>query len=509
MHRYQLLASAALFAATPAFAQVSLPASVAIDEGKIAVVTATRRAGIPKGKTLSFTYRTVAETALPGQDFVARSGSQSIRKNANSYTLNIQTIDDAAFEQDERLFLEVVAAGITTRVPIVIRDNDVAPIPEPPIVDPVPLPPPTEPTPAPDPINDGYVKSPGLKGLQAVADKLNVNDFLYNASVATKSAAPDVVGAFRFDCYSAHFNNDDTLVYHGQPGKSHGHQNYGNTALNAYSTYESLRETGDSTCMNVLNRSGYWAPAMTDGKNYYRVHHDTIYYKRRPISDPKCSLTSGDPKAEGNCVDSPNGLRFIFGYDMLTGKTPPGAFYFMCSTGTVASPDSGHKPTLTAAMAICPTGARVHAIIKSPTCWDGVNLDSPNHRDHVAYIVRDPNTGINACPKTHPFVVPAFTLNQTWLVTPELKQAANEGTLRFTSDDHVPNAAAGTTYHGDWFGAWNDQILAMWHDNCINKMLNCSDGDLGNGKKLRNDAKAKYGTQPQVVPIPSGEVGAH
>jgi hypothetical protein len=41
-----------------------------------------------------------------------------------------------------------------------------------------------------------------------------------------------------------------------------------------------------------------------------------------------------------------------------------------------------------------------------PTCWDGVNLDSPNHQDHVAY----PETGTfesgGKCPKTHPVRIP-------------------------------------------------------------------------------------------------------
>jgi hypothetical protein len=28
----------------------------------------------------------------------------------------------------------------------------------------------------------------------------------------------------------------------------------------------------------------------------------------------------------------------------------------------------------------------------------------------------------------------------------------------------------------------------MWTDNCINKMLNCSGGDLGNGMQLKGAA---------------------
>jgi hypothetical protein len=31
----------------------------------------------------------------------------------------------------------------------------------------------------------------------------------------------------------------------------------------------------------------------------------------------------------------------------------------------------------------CPAGMMVN--VRFPTCWDGVNLDSPDHMSHVAY----------------------------------------------------------------------------------------------------------------------------
>lgn len=45
----------------------------------------------------------------------------------------------------------------------------------------------------------------------------------------------------------------------------------------------------------------------------------------------------------------------------------------------------------------CPNGLRSQIFF--PSCWDGVNLDSPNHKDHVAYPDRMDN---GACPPTHP-----------------------------------------------------------------------------------------------------------
>jgi hypothetical protein len=34
----------------------------------------------------------------------------------------------------------------------------------------------------------------------------------------------------------------------------------------------------------------------------------------------------------------------------------------------------------------CPAGIMVN--VRFPTCWDGVNLDSPDHMSHVAYPAR-------------------------------------------------------------------------------------------------------------------------
>lgn len=55
----------------------------------------------------------------------------------------------------------------------------------------------------------------------------------------------------------------------------------------------------------------------------------------------------------------------------------------------------------------CPGGIRATVIF--PSCWDGVTLDSPDHRSHVAY---SPNSGAlgaladDSCPSTHPVRIP-------------------------------------------------------------------------------------------------------
>lgn len=61
---------------------------------------------------------------------------------------------------------------------------------------------------------------------------------------------------------------------------------------------------------------------------------------------------------------------------------------------------------------ICPGGIR--ATITFPSCWDGRNLDSPDHRSHVAYT---PNRAVLAgdrCPASHPVRIPQLMYEMQW-----------------------------------------------------------------------------------------------
>ena len=352
----------------------------------------------------------------------------------------------------------------------------------------------SEPTPTPGtstpPPTTSPSPSPSLLGEVAIASEFDVNSELTQAPIPA-SAAPDVVGAFRFICSAGQLLKDDPIVYPGQAGKSHLHQFYGNTGTNASSTYSSLRKSGQSTCMSPLNRSAYWMPAMLDGKgNVVRPDHIQIYYKRRPKSDPKC--TAGNYQAEGNCVDLPNGLKFVFGYDMVTGTPPTGEAYFNCKgTGATAA----HYDNIPAAIAGCVTGGQIGAVIKAPDCWDGKNLDSANHRDHMAYSNYG-TWGYRKCPTTHPYVIPGFTL-QAWYTI----AAGDDLKLWSLSSDAMhPELPHGSTFHADFFMAWDPTVKGMWHANCIDKMLNCAAGNLGNGWMMKQFAGFSWYANPRLVP---------
>jgi len=312
------------------------------------------------------------------------------------------------------------------------------------------------------------------------------------------SSAPDVVGAFRFLCSAGQISYDDPIVYPGKPGAAHLHQFFGNLGATALSTYESLRKSGESTCQNDLNRSAYWMPAMLDGKgNVVRPDFVSIYYKRRPATDSFCTT------AARGCVGIPRGLRFVFGWD----QTRPNErqprnnklFNFKCVQGW--TPTTAAFPDMIEPMKACMPGQWLSATISTPQCWNGVELDSKDHRSHLAEMVRNGNRGLNACPASHPWIIPQFTMGVSYSI-----EVGDDPTLwTLSSDDMLPPAMRrpGSTFHSDYFEAWQDEIRLRWEAGCIDKMLNCSDGDLGDGQIMARGKRYSSGKAlPRLVPVP-------
>jgi hypothetical protein len=341
-------------------------------------------------------------------------------------------------------------------------------------------------------VSDGLTAEPGqiASGLQVAG--------LVEAAAVPPSAAPDVVGAFRFLCSAGQVSYDDPIVYPGQPGKAHLHQFFGNLEANASSTYDSLRKSGESTCQNELNRSAYWMPAMLDGKgNVVRPDYVSVYYKRRPASDPFCTT------AAKGCVQLPRGLRYVFGWDQSRPSEAQPENQELISFKCIQdwTPTTASYPDMVEVMKACKPGQQLMAQIHSPDCWDGVHLDSPDHRSHVAQMVRDANTGQLSCPATHPYNIAQFTLGVVYSI-----EAGDDPTLWQLASDHMLPTnlrRPGASFHSDWFGAWEDSILQRWHRGCIDRMLNCSDGDLGDGQGMRRGKYYPVGkANPRLVPVP-------
>ena len=359
----------------------------------------------------------------------------------------------------------------------------------------------------------------GVAGENNIADNFNASALL----TPTVEAVPqmgDPVGAFRFTCLAGQLSRDDPIVYPGQPGRSHLHQFFGNMLTNSSSNYQSLRTGGGSTCTRNANstdptpqRSAYWMPAMLDGVgNAVKPDYMQTYYKQLPNGNPECQ---GAPDAThiGYCIPMPNGLRFIQGYNMDTGRGGPTdansgdywAMGFDCvTTDGEGTSYTGFKRSMAEILATgrCPVGAWLRVAVSFPDCWDGRNLDSADHRSHMAYASGALIDNFKrACPATHPYNIPEIALQAFFRVDANFI----DGKWSLASDAMAPaGAPAGSTLHADYWEAWSPTVKNMWQTGCIDRHLSCNVGELGNGQTL--PGMSQVGPYPNHVLVPLSSI---
>jgi hypothetical protein len=273
-------------------------------------------------------------------------------------------------------------------------------------------------------------------------------------SDTTEVATPSDSGAFRIICTPSHMANDDPIIYPNQSGASHHHTFFGNTLTNAASTNATLASTGNSTCNGgIMNRSGYWIPSLIDTSTNTPLVplYTLIYYK----TDRAAYVTM-----------PPAGLRMIAGDAKSKVPQREGLVRFTCNDEYDSRKQ--HIPA-------CATGQTMQALLNFMNCWDGKNLDSPNHKDHMAYSGSFGTA--NSCPTTHPVRIPDITFIVHWKVTGDATK------YRLASDDYA-GGAGGNSMHGDWMNGWDSAFMTTFINNCLKTNRDCHAHLLGDGRKF-------------------------
>lgn len=229
----------------------------------------------------------------------------------------------------------------------------------------------------------------------------------------------------RFPCSQLVYDRLDPLVNPGVSPTAHLHQIVGGNAFNATIDAEGhfVDKATCTTCQFSEDFSNYWTAVMyfkAQNGTYKRVPQRTntgfesanggmtIYYMQDGIMDfaQKSKVTSFPP-----------GFRMLVGNPSAQNRNEVGqqVTYICLDSLMDRSPMIKDFPTTP-----CKAGIMVNLFF--PTCWDGVNKDSPDHKSHMAYPSRGsrygPSDPSGACPRSHPVKVPQVMFETIWDTRP-------------------------------------------------------------------------------------------
>ena len=274
---------------------------------------------------------------------------------------------------------------------------------------------------------------------------------------AADAPVPSPHGEFRTVCGYSHMAFDDPLVYPREPGKSHLHVFFGNTGTNAYSTAATIAGSGNSTCRGgIANRSAYWVPATIDTRTGTPVKpaQAGMYYK------------NGYNGIRADEIRPfPKGLRMIAGD--ATNSSTKGPWRFVCVYPGGDNKEHREIPD-------CPVGSQLFQMVFFPQCWDGTNLDSPDHKSHMSYPVN------RRCPESHPVPIPEITFNIQY----DVREPGISRFWRLASDMYPSDQPGGRSMHGDWFDGWEPSVKEAWVKGCNQAARDCHSHLLGDGRQI-------------------------
>lgn len=177
-------------------------------------------------------------------------------------------------------------------------------------------------------------------------------------------------------------------------------------------TYDPPTLSTCTSCTYAEDFSNYWTSTLyfksPDNGTYQKVPQNanvgitqdggmTVYYM--PYSAKNNKVTAFKP-----------GFRMIAGDPLSKTNNRVSICHRCLGNGEGFAPcdakDTGELPNK-----YCPNGIRASIIF--PSCWDGKNVDSADHKSHVAYS-NSGGLGTPNCPSTHPVAIPQVMYEIMW-----------------------------------------------------------------------------------------------
>jgi hypothetical protein len=280
--------------------------------------------------------------------------------------------------------------------------------------------------------------------------KIGLMSLAVSGSLCLLAAFP-VQGAWAFkqgdmpdfvvSCPLSHSAPDDPIVDPGLPGASHLHDFFGNVSTDAFSTYASLQAAG-TTCARAGDTAAYWMPAAYQNGVKLTDLKATVYY-RDMAPDPTTIHTV------------PAGLEMVAGDHAATTPQRPLLVGWACRHA-----NDGLKGRWFSDVPTCRPGENLVFRVRFPDCWNGVDLDSPNHMSHMTYS----KNGV--CPKKFPVEIPRISMTVAYDSTGGPGVTLSSGSAM--------------TGHADFFNAWDQAALDDLVTTCLQANIHCGFGTADN-----------------------------
>ncbi|MER5468125.1 DUF1996 domain-containing protein [Streptomyces sp. NPDC002685] len=262
------------------------------------------------------------------------------------------------------------------------------------------------------------------------------------------------------------FNSDNVIVAPGVTnGAHHFHDYVGNQSNNAFASDEDLAKA-DTSCQDDGDKSSYYWPVVrlqngTRERDADAAGGGTEGNAGEIVTPKQVTLTFvGSPRSKVTAM--PRLLRIITGDAKAFVNGTANANASWSCTGFEDRQLKDKYP-------VCPQGSDVVRTFKFQSCWDGANIDSANHRAHVAFADAEGN-----CPggfKAIPQLVQRIVYD---IDAPSLQDGGRTSPL-FAVDSFPEQLHKPVTDHGDFINVFDEGLMNDMVD-CINTGRKCGAG---------------------------------
>ncbi|MEV0174594.1 DUF1996 domain-containing protein [Streptomyces sp. NPDC050803] len=290
------------------------------------------------------------------------------------------------------------------------------------------------------------------------------------------------------------FNSDNVIVAPGvSNGAHHFHDYIGNQANDAFASDEDLAAAGTS-CENEGDKSSYYWPVLRLQNGTQEQDANApgggIEGNAGEIVTPAQVTLTFEGSPQGEVTAMPRLLRIITGDAKAFVNGTANANASWSCTGFEDRQLKDKYP-------LCPDGSDVVRTFRFQSCWDGRNIDSANHRTHVAFAAAD-----GSCPAGFQ-AIPQLVQRIVYDVdTPSVADGGRTTPL-FAVDSFPEQLHKPVTDHGDFINVFDEDLMQEMVD-CINDGLQCGagaapgDGSGGdNGGDDGGDTGDGSGEEPQ------------